>query len=131
MPGCARHDIDGSVGPCLPTFRVGAGVHVNARSEGEVISFTRAAVTQLTVDEFALLTGHEVAHYYLRHRDSTHANELAADRLGAELACKAGYNPAAGVTLFRHLASGKSHPRPSERTAAVLAVICTGRAASG
>ena len=54
----------------------------------------------------------------------TLANELAADRMGAELACRAGFDPAAGASLFRHLRPSRVHPKAGVRRAAVLAVGC-------
>ncbi len=123
-PECTSYGTDGSVGPCLPWFRVGAGVHVNARSLGGKITFTQGATAQLTRDEFALLAGHEIAHFYLNHGASNPAVELAADRLGARLACAAGYDPVAGASLFQFLSAGSDHPHRAERRAAVLAVGC-------
>ncbi len=52
------------------------------------------------------------------------ANELAADRMGAELACRAGFDPAAGASLFRHLRPSRVHPKAGVRRAAVLAAGC-------
>ncbi len=123
-PECVSHALDGTTGPCLPEFGLVPGARVNARATGAAITFTRGAAARLTSDEFALLAGHEVAHYYLSHRGSNRHDELAADRLGAELACRAGFDPAAGATLFRHLKPGTTHPRPEARRAAVLAVRC-------
>ena len=36
----------------------------------------------------------------------------------------AGYDPVAGVSLFRFLSAGSDHPHRAERLAAVLAVGC-------
>lgn len=123
-PACAIHRPDGTVQPCLPSFEVKAGVHVNAWSRGDRIIFTRAAMTRLSADEFALMAAHEVAHYMLRHSASTPEAELAADRLGAQLACRAGFDPAAGVSVLRHVGSGGTHPARAERQAAILGVPC-------
>lgn len=123
-PECVSHALDGTTGPCLPSFAIKPGKRVNAKATGARIEFTMAASLRLSRDEFALLAGHEVAHYFLAHNGSNSANELAADRLGAELACRAGFDPAAGATLFRHLKAGTTHPRPEARRAAVLAVRC-------
>jgi len=128
-PGCVAYDLDNNETPCLPAFEVTAGVHVNAWAVGERVRFSRAAVMRLTRDEFALLTAHEVAHYFLGHGKSTPEVELEADRLGAELACSAGFNPAAGISLLRYLASGPTHPPQELRRAVILSVPC--RAASG
>lgn len=123
-PECLSHWQDGTIGPCLPAFAIKAGGHVNGWSIGTRITFTRAATVRLTQDEFALLAGHEIAHYYLGHDTSNPADELAADRLGAQLACQAGYDPVKAVSLFRFISAGKNHPRRAERRAAVLGVGC-------
>lgn len=57
-------------------------------------TFTRGATTRLTADEFALLAGHEIAHWYLGHTGEGDAAtrreaELAAHCLGASPACPA------------------------------------------
>lgn len=60
------------------------------------------------------------------------AGELAADRLGAQLACQAGFDPAAGLGLFAYLHQGSDHPPLPARIAAVLAAGCgAARPASG
>ena len=124
-PECLSHALDGTTGPCLPEFGVVPGARVNARARGAAITFTQGAAARLTPDEFALLAGHEIAHYYLGHNGGSNpSNELAADRLGARLACQAGFDPTAGASLFRYMRAGTSHPRPELRRAAVLAVGC-------
>lgn len=126
-PHCVSYAPDGTSGPCLSSFAVGPGKRVDARATGTRIEFTMAASLRLTRDEFALLAAHEVAHTYLGHLGGSNpAKELAADRLGAQLACQAGFDPAAGASLFRYLRAGTSHPRPELRKAAVLAVGCNG-----
>lgn len=124
MPACELHHPDGTAGPCLPTFAVSDSNAVNGQGVNGLIIFTRGAVTQLSDDEFALLAGHEIAHWYLGHTEASPEAELAADRLGAQLACRAGYDPAKGITLFRHLHQSRVHPPREERQAAVLAVRC-------
>ena len=126
-PGCTAYHPDGTIGACLPTFEIEPTGQVNGESAGPRIAFTRAATVKLTRDEFALLAGHEIAHYYLGHRGSNPAVELAADQLGAQIACEAGYDPAAGATLFRFLGAGKTHPARADRRAAVLGVRCSPR----
>lgn len=123
-PDCVAYDLDNRAGPCAPSFEVTAGVHVNAWAVGERVRFSRAAVRQLTPDEFALLASHEVAHYFLGHDKSSPEIELEADRLGAELACKAGFSPAAGISLLRYLASGPTHPPREMRRGVILSVPC-------
>ena len=124
-PDCTSYVVDGSSGPCLPWFEVIPGTRINAWSNGSTIAFSQAATMTVTRDEFALLAGHEIAHYYLGHtRKSNPADELEADRFGAQLACNAGFDPVAGMSLVRHLRSGITHPRQAERRAVILAVRC-------
>ncbi|PLK26433.1 hypothetical protein [Novosphingobium sp. TH158] len=127
QPGCTAYHPDGSTGPCLPRFAIRGGGGVNGQSLGMQITFTRGATTRLTRDEFALLAAHEVAHSYLGHNGSSREAELAADRLGAQLACQAGFDPQAGTGLFRFLRSGSKHPKAEQRRAAVLSVPCPQR----
>jgi hypothetical protein len=124
LPNCQSFRSDGTIGGCLPTFSVRRGGGINGSSLAGKIAFTTGAMARLSEDEFALLAGHEVAHYYLGHRNKALKNEIAADRLGAELACKAGFDPVAGSTLFRHLRSSRVHPSSDARRVAVLAVGC-------
>ena len=124
LPACISYSPDGTTGPCLPSFAVKPGGKVGGLSTNGRIVFSHAATVRLTRDEFALLAGHEIAHYYLNHRRSTPQTELAADRLGAQLACQAGFDPAAGASLFRHLGTGATHPPPAQRRAAVMTVNC-------
>jgi hypothetical protein len=126
LPNCQSYRLDGTMGPCLPTFAVRGSGGINAMSLAGQISFTPASMDRLNEDEFALLAGHEIAHYYLGHKVNAMANELAADRLGAELACRAGYDPIAGASLFRYARRGKNHPSSDVRRATVLAVGCEG-----
>ena len=123
-PDCVSQAADGATGPCLPVFRVTPGGQINAWTSGTRIAFSRAAAVRLTRDEFALLAGHEIAHYYLGRRASGHADELEADRLGAQLACAAGFDVAAGASVFRFLQADADHPPPAVRRAAVLAAGC-------
>lgn len=127
LPACTSYWPDGTITPCLPHFAAKGGGSVNGHSLNGSILFTRGALRRLTADEFALLAGHEIAHFYLGHNGSTHANELAADRLGAELACRAGYDAAAGASLYRFLRTDRNHPPAAQRVAAVLAVHCARR----
>jgi hypothetical protein len=119
-PNCQSYHSDGTVRPCLPTFAVFGGGGVNGKSLAGHITFTPAATVRLNDDEFALLAGHEIAHYYLGHK----TNEIAADKLGAELACKAGYDPGAGASLFRYLRKSKVHPTSAKRSAVALSASC-------
>lgn len=129
-PACTSFHPDGSETPCRPTIALVPGRSINAWRQGSQIRFTRAASERLTPNEFALLAGHEIAHYYLGHKDNSRANELAADRLGAELACKAGYDPRAGASLLRYLKAGPNHPRAAVRLKAILEAPCPRQAGS-
>ncbi len=124
QPECTLYLPDQTSLPCRPVITVIAGARVIGHSSGEVIRLTGAAVRRLNRDEFALLVAHEVAHYYLGHTASTPAAELAADRLGAALACRAGFSPAAGISVLRFAAAGRTHPRRDVRRMAILAAPC-------
>lgn len=130
-PLCRITHADGSEGPCLPSFALSASGRINGHSRAGQITFTRGATTRLTADEFALLAGHEIAHWYLGHTGegdaaSRRAAELAADRLGAQLACQAGYDVAKGTNVFRFLSKSRVHPEREVRRAVVLWVGCGG-----
>lgn len=124
MPNCKSYRPDGSEGPCIPIFILRNGRSVNGYSEIGKITLTTTSAERLTQDEFALLVGHELAHLYLGHRRSTVDNELAADQMGAQLACKAGFSPESGVTLFRYVGQGRDHPQRAARIQSVLQVKC-------
>ena len=121
-PDCASYDPDGQVHPCLPRFSVKAGSRVNAWHLGGEIQFTTAAITRLGLDEFALLAGHEIAHYYLGHRGNSREQELQADALGAILACRAGYNPDQASSLYRYARRSRTHPEASLRRKIVMEI---------
>lgn len=124
MPDCLSYLEDGTVQPCRPAISVTAALDISAVSKGAEIEISRGASQRLNKDEFALLVGHEVAHWYLGHSASNVTNELEADALGASLACQAGYNPQRGASLFRFLTAGTTHPEPEMRRNAVKAVPC-------
>ncbi|MEY4239667.1 MAG: hypothetical protein RL339_2268 [Pseudomonadota bacterium] len=126
LPQCRMYQVDGSEGPCLPSFAVSRGNAINGRSAAGHITFTEGTTTRLTADEFALLAGHEIAHWYLGHTHSTREAELAADRLGAQLACQAGYDVAKGAGVYRFMSKSRVHPERAVRRAVVLAAGCGG-----
>lgn len=121
---CTTTGDDGQLAPCNPTIRLTASGAVGAWSRLGTITYTRGALARLDPDEFALLAGHELAHWYLGHLASTLEKEAAADRLGAALACRAGYDPARGARVFRFVGEGKGYPRRVDRIAAVLKESC-------
>lgn len=114
-PDCTAHHPDGSVTACTPRFSIRHSGQVNAWSHGGQIQFSSAALQRLSNDQFALLAGHEIAHYYLGHSHSSIANELEADALGALLACRAGFHLGRADDLFRHARSSRSHPTRMQR----------------
>lgn len=124
MPQCQSQSPDGTVSNCMPDFAVRHGAVVNGWSMDGQITFSSAAIRKLNDDEFALLAGHEIAHYYLGHKVRSRAAELEADRIGAELACKAGFNQISGVTLFERLRPSKFHPPKFERIREVINILC-------
>lgn len=124
LPQCRVYHANGSEGPCLPRFALSASGSINGHSRAGQITFTRGATTRLTPDEFALLAGHEIAHWYLGHGESSREAELAADRLGAQLACQAGYDVAKGAAVFRFIGSNRIYPERAVRVRTVLAAGC-------
>jgi hypothetical protein len=119
-PDCASYDPDGQVHPCLPRFSVKAGSRVNAWHLGGEIQFTTAAITRLGLDEFALLAGHEIAHYYLGHHGHSADQELEADALGAILACRDGFRPDLASSLYRYARRTRTHPETNLRRRIVM-----------
>lgn len=80
-----------------------------------VTSISRAALTR-SVDEIALILGHEIAHH------TGHYNERSADIAGARYTYNAGYSVCKGRNWFRFLyiegigvVGGKLHPKSMDR----------------
>ncbi|WP_374589430.1 M48 family metalloprotease [Novosphingobium sp.] len=130
-PDCTAYNPDGTVTPCFPRFSIRTSGRVNAWSSGSHIQFSSAAMTELNPEQFALLAGHEIAHYYLGHSGSSAEHELEADVLGALLACRAGYRLDAAVTLFKHVHGGGNYPAIAHRRQAVLNVATGGGCSLG
>lgn len=123
-PECVSYLPDGSVQPCLPVIEIAPGNDVQGHASGPIISISRGALRKLTDDELGLLVGHEISHWYLGHSGSNVSNELAADRMGARLACRAGFDLKRAAGLFRFLRSGSTHPRKHVRRALVEGIDC-------
>ena len=123
-PDCLSYLPDGSQAPCIPSLLVTPDQDVHGAAKGVEIEISAGAMNRLTEDEFALLVGHELAHWFLGHHESQPATEIAADRLGATLACRAGFNAHAGATLFRYFSGSTTYPEPKRRRRAVLQVPC-------
>lgn len=119
---------------------------------GERMALYTGLVKQIkpTDDELAQVMGHEIAHALANHTaekmsmamassigvaavnlPNSRAAETEADRIGIELAAKAGYDPAAAVTLWQKMgAESKSkvpqfistHPNPDNRQKTLAAL---------
>lgn len=124
---CIEYDEDGRESPCKPKFLYRSGRSINANRIGNEITFNEGVFDKLNEDEFALLSGHEIAHYYLGHVGNSKSNEIQADLLGAKLACKAGFNANRGASIYRFVHADASHPPASERIAAVRSIECPSR----
>ena len=124
LPQCTTYRSDGTASPCLPQFALRNGNQVNGWNLRGHIAFTVGATRHLNRDEFALLAGHEIAHWYLGHTQSSRANELAADQLGAELACRAGFDLESASGLYQHLLSDRTHPAQKIRYDIVMQMEC-------
>lgn len=124
FPDCRSYLLDGTVRPCFPAFVVKRGGRINAWSLGGVITLSEGAVQRLNRDEFAILVGHEIAHWYLGHKTSSPQAELEADKLGLLLACDAGFDIQIGLGLFRHLRTSRSHGNSVTRMKAVRLADC-------
>lgn len=123
-PSCTHYSLSGIKSKCMPFFYVSQSNKIDARSANGEITFTIGSISKLNDNEFALMAGHEIAHYYLNHTHSSKAAELEADKFGAALACKAGFDPIAGSTIFRFAHSNFTHPSAEARRAAVASVPC-------
>lgn len=114
----------------------------HALSKHQAEKMSRQVATQLGVSMLSIITGPtygqvvgsaatQAAQYTLTLPNSREA-ESEADRIGIELAAKAGYDPRAAVTLWQKMAqatgsAGKgdfmsTHPAPEKRMAALSAL---------
>lgn len=82
---------------------------VNAYTTIYGVTIYRGLLVQLNKDELALILGHEVAHFLLGHvflpaetqtKENIRVEEMQADKFGAFLAMRAGYNVCKGREFF-------------------------------
>lgn len=85
---------------------------INAYTTTEGITIYRGLLNMMTKDELALVLGHEVSHFVLGHvflppatqtKDNIRIEEMQADKYGAVLAIRAGYNVCDGRAFFKML----------------------------
>lgn len=124
-PDCVANSPGGRIGNCLPRYTVKRGRRINAWTFQGNIQFSSAAIGRLTSDQFALLAGHEIAHFHLGHTHSSVTTELEADMLGALLACRAGYRIEAAAGLYRYARAGRSYPSPKMRRRVIMDLAAT------
>lgn len=101
-----------------PGLRYNPTGEVNAKCGFWSITINAGMLRYVRNDaELALVLGHELGHYVLRHYRSTPSNEFAADAQGAYFMSKAGYNVcigARGIKRFNDRADS-THPDSNER----------------
>ncbi len=91
---------------------------VNAMYNGKnIVLFKGILPTLKNDDEIALVLGHELSHFLLKHKGSTPSNEYAADKLGAELENHAGYNSCRARYWFKRFdwPDSATHPASAKR----------------
>lgn len=101
-----------------PKLVVSESNEVQAYNFGTTIQINRGLINSVrNDDELAFILGHELAHGKLWHTKSSHKAEFAADKLGAILANRAGYNSCRGTKwlLLLNDENSPSHPAPSVR----------------
>jgi len=127
---------------CVYRVQVRPSAEMNAWADGRTVTLTSAYVRYAARDEdLALIIGHELAHNVLRHPlEPSRAREREADRVGAYLAARAGYDLSGAADFWRRIGEDNwgarlgflTHPSPSARSRAVartVAEIETRRAA--
>jgi len=119
-PDCRARSLRNTRGSCFPRYSVRRGKQINAWAFDGNIEFSSGAIGRLTGAEFAMLAGHEIAHFYLGHTHSSVTNELEADMLGALLTCRAGYRIEAAEGLYRYARGGRSYPSPKVRRKVIM-----------
>ena len=113
----------------------GTGSYVLGRPEtGTPLLWMEVGGLGLTVGSLTALalTGAALAAVLAVQKPNSRAAESEADRIGIELAAKAGYNPSAAVTLWQKMAEvgGKgppeflsTHPAPENREKKLAALV--------
>ena len=91
--------------------------NINAYSSSDSVIVTQGMLNITNNAELALVIGHELGH--IAHGDpySSKSAEYAADKYGAQLISKAGYNVCYAARLFIKLGypEGKTHPSDISR----------------
>lgn len=111
----------------LPPLTVLDSDIINAWTDGKTITITTGMLKIFhNQDELAMVLGHELAHFMARdpfHNDMKGPNmEANADKLGAYMMMRAGFNPCKGreimatfIKLFGDVATPVSHPSNAYR----------------
>lgn len=103
-------------GISLPQLVLVYSTDVNASTDGRKVYINSAMLSFVNNEaEIAMVLGHELAHYRLRHRRSTPGNEYAADRLGASYMHNAGYNICRGARVIKRFNNEDSDTHPASR----------------
>lgn len=89
---------------------------INAYSGGNVIMVTTGLMRAVSINELALVLGHELSHSLGTDYGFGKTKEISADTNGARLASNAGYNMCRGANFFKKIPEdGTDHPASSKR----------------
>lgn len=83
---------------------------VNAEYGGFDQIVLNEGALRLDKDTVAFILSHEIGHKMLGHRYSNYSNELAADKFGAYLTSKSGFNMCYGAKVLLTFKGGATHP---------------------
>lgn len=118
---------------CAYLVQVRPSAEMNAWADGRAVTLTTALVRYArTDDELALIIGHELAHNLLRHPlKPSGAREREADRVGAYLAARAGYDITGAADFLRRVGPDGwaarlgflTHPSASARSRAAAKTV--------
>ncbi len=100
---------DSGQGDVLPPLTVDNSGEVNAFTTPEGITVFRGLLEKVDKDELALVLGHEISHFLLGHvflpyyanKDQVRVEEMQADKYGAFLMMRSGYDICKGRDLFK------------------------------